>query len=167
MKLDSESRPLVFLDHHHAAWGLIDDRCTFGCVTQCVTLIVAFERRLARGSLARVWSLLRVVGLLHQNERDALWRARRARLLIVPLVTILIGNLRRESQLRKRLPGSQLAANYLLGLLVFDVVLRQLDHHQVIDVVTVADGVERAATKVVVDAHGWMLDQQVLERRAL
>lgn len=67
---------LVFLVayHHHTAGRLVNNRCTFRCMTQCIAFIVAFECGLALGRFALVLSLLTVV-LLHQDEGDILLSA--------------------------------------------------------------------------------------------
>lgn len=67
---------LVFLvaDHHHATCRLVNNRCTFRCVTQCITLVVAFESGLACKRLALILWLLSVA-ILHKDKRDILLRA--------------------------------------------------------------------------------------------
>lgn len=72
--MNDELASLVFLvaDHHHTTTcRLINDRCTFGCMSQCIAFIVAFGRSLARGGSARILDFLRV-GLLNKDKGDIL-----------------------------------------------------------------------------------------------
>lgn len=82
---------LLVGDHQAAAGGLIDDRCTFRCVTQTIALVIAFECGLAHGRLTLILLLvISVVVFLHQNQSYVLLSAVGARFFIVSLVTILV-----------------------------------------------------------------------------
>lgn len=89
------NKGLVFLDHHHALSWLVDDRCTFRCVTQCVAFIVAFSGSLAQQRFALLLTLRRII-FLHQDESDIFLNARLTRFLVVSLVTILVWDLNRN-----------------------------------------------------------------------
>lgn len=87
------NKGLVFLDHHHTLGWLVDDRCTFRCMSQCVAFIVAFSGGLAQQRFTLVLCLWGAI-LLDQDKCDIFLSARLTRFLIVFLVTILVWDLK-------------------------------------------------------------------------
>lgn len=158
------NKGLVFLDHHHALSWLVDDRCTFRCVTQCVAFIVAFSGSLAQQRFALLLTLRRII-FLHQDESDIFLNARLTRFLIVSLVTILVWDLNRNRNIFiNNFTLFRYYTFYLFELFSVDIILRHFNDNQILDCFTIVDRVENSTSEVTIDAHRRVLDQQVFQR---